>query len=270
MPDAYANADEVSTSLGIDDDDQGRLSLRRKLWMPGEDPGVILCNGFSRRAHHMVGGNSLDASTRYMAASVARRHMTVATHDFCFEYSAGVYVDGWGNPEVVTTVGQTHDWLQGTNPDDGQAASGKVSLIGISMGATAALNYALSLGENASDQIASIALISPALDTEDIEGTPRDAFLQASLRYAYGGSAATFAVEGVLHNPMRLRSEIAAMRIPIHIWYSSDDPIALTAITESFIETTDYVRGTVTGAYGHSIDDFPMDDIASWLERGLN
>lgn len=266
MPDAYANADEVATELGADSDDRGRLTMRRKLWTPSTDPGVILCNGWSRRAYHVVGGSSLDASTRYLAASVARRYMTVGTHDLTFEYSAGVWADGWGNAGVLEKMAETKTWLQGS----GGAKAGKISLIGISMGATAALNYALSLGENASDQIASIALISPALDTEDIEGTPRDAFLQASLRYAYGGSAATFAVEGVLHNPMRLRSEIAAMRIPIHIWYSSDDPIALTAITESFIETTDYVRGTVTGAYGHSIDDFPMDDIASWLERGLN
>lgn len=264
MPDAYANADEVATELGADSDDRGRLTMRRKLWTPSTDPGVILCNGWSRRAYHVVGGSSLDASTRYLAASVARRYMTVGTHDLTFEYSAGVWADGWGNAGVLEKMAETKTWLQGS----GGAKAGKISLIGISMGATAALNYALSLGSSAKETIASIALLSPVLDTADVAGVPRDIYLEQSLYYAFGGSESTFAVQGPAYNPQDNLSEINALKIPIHIWYSSDDPIAYHGVTEDFIESSGpYVTGTVVGAYQHSIDDFPMDAIAAWLQR---
>lgn len=269
MPDALLKSGEVATSFDEEPGGRGRLVVRRKLWKPEVEPGLLFCNGWSRRAEHAVGGDSFNALTRTLMVSMARRHMTVGTQDFTFEETPGGFIDGWGNPEVVDEVAATTAWLQGTGAGEGNARSGKIVILAVSMGAATALNYAVSLGSAAQDTIGAIALISPAIDFEDIAGVPRDAFLRLSLYRSYGGTAGTFATQGVPHSPMRQRDAISALNIPIHIWHGSNDVIAYYGSTQEFIATTEGVTGTDIGHYGHSeiMEHIVMDDLATWLER---
>jgi predicted alpha/beta hydrolase family esterase len=250
----------VASSYSLDAQSRGYLITRRKTWKPGTDRAVLLCNGFSRRAYHVLGGTYLDASTRRLAATVASAGLSVATSDLTTELFPATYLDSWGNADVIDQVAALKTWSQ----DTAEAAPGKVLLIGISMGATAALNYALSLDDPAS-QVGAIVLISPALDPGDIAGTPRDAILRASIYYAFGGTAETYAAQGPAYNPNLRREEIGAMGIPIHIWQSNDDPIAVYSIAQDFVANTANVEMTDVGAYGHVINEIPTDDIAAWL-----
>lgn len=263
MPDALVACDEVATSYDLDSNGQGRIAIKRKLWTPGVDPAVILCNGWSRRAHHVLGGTTVDASTMQLATMTARRGMTVVSHDLCANIS-GNYLDAWGNAAVIGEVAALKTWAQATGVGNGQAKTGKVKLIGISMGANAALNYAKSLGVPSAN-ISGIALLNPALDPGDIAAVPRDGFLQASIYVAFGGSAGTYASTGGAYNPSLNMAAMGAMGVPIRIWYSNDDTIAHYTKTQAFAAGTANVTLRDCGAHGHLIDDHPMDEIAAWL-----
>jgi alpha-beta hydrolase superfamily lysophospholipase len=249
---------EGETSTRLDDDSgKGRLLVRRKNWLPATHRGAILCNGWSVRAHHAL----TDGPTRGLVTECALEGMTVVSHDLTISGNA----DGWGNADVVTQIAALKTWLQGAGATQGGAAAGKIVLIGISMGAIAALNYALSLA-TPSASIAGIALLNPMIDPADMAADPdTHALLTTSLYAAFGGSSGTYAVQGPAHNPNLKRAAIGEMGIPIRVWISTNDDTAESAIAVDFATKVRGVSLVEVGAYGHLIDSHPMRDIAVWL-----
>jgi hypothetical protein len=84
--------------------------------------------------------------------------------------------------------------------------------------------------------------------------------LVGSIEAAYGGTAGTFDAQATASNPAEHLAAIDALDVPIHVWASTDDPIALWSIVQTFAAATGATVHSV-GAAGH---DFGSLDRAAF------
>lgn len=126
----------------------------------------------------------------------------------------------WGNDSSVNRIQQLYTYAQSNHGFSGT----KVHLVGVSMGATCVLNWALVHPT----KVASLSLILPCVDIQDIEDNARATewgIPQPST--AYGDVRPPDD-----HNPADNAASYASM--PVRIWYSTNDEISMPATITAF------------------------------------
>lgn len=138
------------------------LAIPRLYRRDGTKMGVIYCHGAGELAASPLGSvNSKIAEAQLLSQIAAQYPMAMADLG-TWEQGGTSDSNSWGNTNAQTRVGQLKTWLQSAS--GGGAKSGKVALIGISMGATTALNYA----RNNPTQVVGVIGIIPVIDLDDI------------------------------------------------------------------------------------------------------
>lgn len=193
--------------------------------------------GVSRSAFHLhgAGGNALSylASFRGMPDELCRGNV----RSFCASYGA----TSFGNQaacDILTARKGTY------------APSGKVILVGGSMGGMLACNWA----RQNPNLVALLVLIIPLVDGEDFRSINALGY-QASFEAAYGGNAAWQAARPNF-NPVQYAAQLS--NIPTHLYYSTDDPVCRPATTKAFADAHGRCELFSLGAQGHGA--FGMDN----------
>lgn len=211
---------------------------------PGTVTGVVWCHG--------VGGNALYAKDLSKVGAWPLFH---ALAEKFMIVSADLGGDTWGNATANTRVGQAITYLQAQG-----AKAGKVALVGLSMGAVVALNYAREFPGN----VSCVAAIIPVVDIEDVRANNRSG-LAASINAAHGG-AYDQATMGATRNPVTFAS---TLNLPVKIWNASDDTTALASRVAAFDAAAPNCDVVSLGALGHTeaaIAAATPSDVISWLQ----
>lgn len=156
----------------------------------------------------------------------------------------------WGNDAAIaeTSVARTNMNSVVSPKTD------KVLIIAISMGAPLALSWA----RQNPTQVAAIALITPALDLQNVHDTTA---YTAEMETAHGGAAA-FTAALPTHSPTSFASELTS--IPIKVWASENDPICSYARAQAFA-TASGAEFVSLGAVGHTAGTLDGNDVARFL-----
>lgn len=198
---------------------------------------IVLCHGAT--------GSALDwydpeppAGGRFQAAGVTRRDMVAFGADL-----GGTLT--WGNDASIDAIDDL--LLFGADADNYATRTNKVALIGHSMGAAVALNWAW---RNIS-KVAGVGLVLPAIDLEGIH-TRDPAGLASTLESAYGGETEFFDALDE-HDPIRNTDLISQFADLVRIWYSTDDTIIVPDEVLAFAEASG-VEAISVGAAGHTLN----------------
>lgn len=159
----------------------------------------------------------------------------------------------WGGPthwgaDLAVTRADTGRPYQATQ----QGTLGtSVVVLGISMGTVLALRYAMAHPT----RVAAIALVLPVPDVQGMYDGNINGF-QAEIGTAYGARPSN------AQNPASNTASFAG--IPIAMWYSTDDPVALPTPTTTFAAATGATL-TSLGAVGHTLDNIPPHAVSGFL-----
>lgn len=160
----------------------------------------------------------------------------------------------WGNTTARTRIGDALTWATANRDTAGPAV-----LIGTSMGAAAALNYA---ADNPGDIACVIALI-PAIDLQAIRVADTGG-ARAGIDTAHGVTYPAALPAG--SNPA---TRTAELDLPIQLWTASDDAISVNAATFATATGADI---NDVGALGHDNDAIAAvnaDTVASFIATAL-
>lgn len=209
--------------------------------------GVIWCHGATT-----------DATSCRDYSYIGRLHLTNALAERfpLLSIDAGG-PQAWGNPTAVARVDDAVTYLQGTKG----AKSGTVLLVGVSMGALTALNYAKA---NPS-KVAAIVGIIPVIDLNDMVTNDRGPGSAALINTAYGTYSE--ATHGPAYNPA---TYAASFTTPTRLFYASDDMTCIPAAVTAFDTACAAAAATSLGALGHTeaaIDAAPRDVILAFLAQ---
>lgn len=170
----------------------------------------------------------------------------------------------WGNATALARAADGQTRLQGTpiTPNGPYGAkAGKIILIGSSMGAQLALNYA----KANPTLVACVVGIIPVVDVQDIVTNNR-AGLAASVNAAYGGAYSN-ATYGATYNPAVYA---ASYNIPTQLWYASDDTTTIASAVTAFAAAAQNVTATSVGALGHTsaaVEAVPRASVLSFIAK---
>lgn len=210
----------------------------------GGRPGVILLHG--RGADATVFDNYYGPYNDFV-------YQLVRYGCICLSIDAGGRYN-WGGPLAVSAIASAKTYLQGTLG----AAAGQVALVGISMGATGAINYARQYPA----EVSGLALMYPAVDIEDILiAQPQ---LEGEVNGAYGASDATTRAP---HDPAQNVADLldgGNLRWPMKLWYSTNDPVCRQDAVLAFAAATGAETESV-GADGHGLIKMPPEGVATWV-----
>jgi pimeloyl-ACP methyl ester carboxylesterase len=159
----------------------------------------------------------------------------------------------WGNPTSVTRMGDLKTYAQGVVWG---AKSGAVYVYGGSMGGAVACNWAR---QNIAS-VKALALAGPILDLDDFHDQNLGGF-QAEINTAYTDSA-TFESLVPTHSPFAYAAALASL--PIKVWYSTGDELALPAKVTSFASTTG-AQTEVIGSGAHGVDTLPTNSLSDFF-----
>ncbi len=156
----------------------------------------------------------------------------------------------FGNDLGILRLGQALDYLENT-----WNMEAPFTVVAASMGASVALNYTARHPE----RIKALALIIPAIDFSTAEpGNP--ALTNLNLAYPPAYDEETHGA----YNPINQVDDLPE-DLPIHIWYSSNDPVALPSAVEEFLSLRPQTESTILGALGHSGVATAGPLVASWI-----
>lgn len=162
----------------------------------------------------------------------------------------------WGNAQSTTDMNDAHTWLTGA----GGAKTGRVGLIGCSMGFTTEVGF-----WNAHPtKVACVGGLLPAVDTEALYA--RDVGLATTLDAAYSGN---FATNGAPRNPVDVASGLTAR--PMKLWYASDDASILASEIETMRSLVPGSTKVDIGPGGHvtsTVAKINEKDYVSFFESG--
>lgn len=162
----------------------------------------------------------------------------------------------WGNDASTSAI----DDLWNLMKTKWGVPADKIVLLAGSMGNLTAFNY---LRANPT-KVAAVASMLPAVDLAYFhDSNPEGNTDPAEIEAAYGGLA-TYQSALPTHSPKVHK----AAGCPIHIWYSSNDTLALPATAEQF--ASDVGAGmTSFGAVGHTFGGvgFDRSTVANWLKQ---
>jgi hypothetical protein len=184
---------------------------------------VIYCHGY--------GGVSFSCTNssftgQYPLFNALASQFAVAAGDFSS--------NAWGNPTAVGNVGSVQTWMQSTMG----AASGKIALVGVSMGCDTALNYAKANPSN----VACVVCVLPAINVNDFAANNTGGYA-SSVNTAYGGTYSD-STNGPTSNPYHYAASFPTS-IPVHLYYSTADTVALPTYVTTFISNCASATGTV-------------------------
>lgn len=165
--------------------------------------------------------------------------------------------NNWGNPTATLRIADAVTHLQGTRG----AKSGKVLLIGASMGFLTAMNYT----KANPTKVAAILGLVPCVDINDMVTNNR-AGTAAAINTAYGGTYVE-ATNGPTSNPSNYKASITT---PIRLYNASDDAICVPSTITSFVAGVPSATAVSVGALGHTqaaIDAAPRDQILAFLQQ---
>jgi pimeloyl-ACP methyl ester carboxylesterase len=152
--------------------------------------------------------------------------------------------DTWANDTGIAAIAGCRTAIQAASSPV-QAASGKVFLIGVSMGFTVACAWArANIG-----QVAGIAGILPLVNMTNIYDRDYEG-AKAVIDAAYGGTYSS-TTDGPTHDPIQFAQEL---NVPIKLWYASNDPGVLPATVTSFVAAAPNCTKVSLGAIGHDTE----------------
>lgn len=223
---------------------------------PGTVPGVIMCHGSGRIATDITNPVVFG---EYAIYDALRQLYCVGIGDFGF--------NAWGNNTAIADVEAKRVQMQSAPVDlvKPQAKSGKVALIGASMGSCSALNYALAHPAN----VACIALFIPAVGplTNPVLSTA----FQAAVK---SGSTYSESVDGPTHNPQNATYQANFPNIPVHLWYSDGDltayPAAVTAFAAGVPSAMAIRVSTTLDHTEDAIAAAPLADVLAFIAANLS
>lgn len=212
--------------------------------------GVIFCHGAGGSALNALFLTDVPAQAKLVRALADSGH-TVLAGDFGGSQT-------WGNDTSLARVGQAVTHLTALSG----VLSGKVHLVGISMGGLVALNYA----KANPTLVASVTAIIPTVDIPaaydaDISGAA------ALIDTAYGGTYVDDDQKAD-HNPVHW-GPLESSFVPTKVWHASDDPWCPLASYQAFAATPNATL-TDVGALGHSdaaIAASPINEIEDFLQE---
>lgn len=178
---------------------------------PGTRPGVVFCHGALESALSIPNPN---LAGQYPLLNALSSQFCVGIGDF-----SG---NAWGNSTAQSNVSSMITWMQSMG-----AKTGKVALVGVSMGTTTALNYAKA---NPS-KVACVVSILPAVNVNDFAANNRDG-LASTVNAAYGGTY-NDSTMGATYNPYVYASTFPS--VPVALYYSTADSVALPTYVTSFL-----------------------------------
>lgn len=163
----------------------------------------------------------------------------------------------WGNDTAMAAMDAAYAYLTTT----GGAKPGKVLLNGGSMGTLTMLNWT----KRNPTKVAGITCALPAVSLTDLHdnryvdapGTTNP--IRTLIETAYGG-AAGYASAVATHDPNLTPSAFTG--IPMRLYYSTDDLIALASLATSFAAAVGPSVSLVSlGARGHNADNINVQDL---------
>lgn len=194
----------------------------------GTLPAVYHCHGAGSDAH---------------AATACPADWAAAQQGYPVIGRSWILPDAWGNDAALARLDQAIAWSSATL---GAKAPAKVGIIGSSMGSLMAMRYARA---NPSS-IAFLILITPLVNMDDFVGNNRGGY-QSSVYSAYGGSTAYNAAAATI-DPSQYPTALTG--IPIRLYYSEDDTLALPTLIDPFISAVggSAIDKVSLGSVGHA------------------
>lgn len=222
-----------------DEDDSVCGDLRT--WMRQPTQGVIYCHGSGETAQSAING------ARFLMRSVGR-FFTIHVGDLGFQ--------NWGGPTGVQRVEQAVAYLRSN-----WNVSGKVALIGGSMGGATALAYTYAHPE----EVSCVAGVVPLTNIATVRANPYIASRWPEIDAIYG-SPPDADYDG--HSPITFATELPE-DLPIRIWSSTDDPLTTRAMHEEFIAARPQTEMIDLGAVSHNFPNTPenMRSLTAFLTR---
>jgi dienelactone hydrolase len=219
---------------------------------PGTAQGVIICHGFI--GDLVATPSAVGLAFEYSIGVPLFNHLREQ-----FAYAEGDFSnDAWGNDTAIANVETMRSWMQSSMG----AKSGKVALVGISMGGLTALNYAMAHPEN----VACVVGLIPAVNLQALLSNPAGT---DSINAAYGGTYDD-SRDGPMHNPVVYASDFP--NVPVHLYYSTADTGVLPQYAEQFIANCPTAQGTaVSTTLDHSnaaVAAADMNDIVKFIRNG--
>lgn len=202
-------------------------------------PPLILCHGATDNAASIATVAGFNALVTALAAD----HLVVA---------ADLAGNAFGNATSDARITDAITYARSLG------AVGKPRLIGISMGAAAALNYA----RPRASEVVAVAGIIPALDLADLKtNRGMGALIDAAYPPAYDD-----ATHGPTRSPVRYAAELAQI-LPVCLWTASNDPYAVPATADAFVNARPQTGRISVGALGHTPAAVAAaaPQIAAWL-----
>lgn len=188
------------------------------------------------------------------------------THRLCSTWE-GVSGDNggrqtWGNPASISALAATLN-LAASSP---WTSDTSYALIGNSMGAQVALNYAA----QATVKPRAIVGVVPVINPNDIKINNRSGY-GSLIDGAYGGNYSEN-THGAAHNPYTMRNDAKLKNIPMLFFYGIQDTLCLPEYVEAFIAADPTKRVGIPVPFGHSLDAYAAVDherIYSFLKENL-
>lgn len=151
----------------------------------------------------------------------------------------------WGNSAATTKVGDAVSFAQSASGLG--AKTDKVFIWAISMGTLPAVRYLLANPTKVSALALTVPIVDLAYEHDNnIGGFASEIETALGISGTYAGNGSITAID-----PIQQASAIVATGVPIKVWYSSDDAVAVTARQQAFITATG-CSSTNAGAQGHT------------------
>lgn len=152
----------------------------------------------------------------------------------------------FGNDTGIQRVGQLLDYY----------GVSSTYLLGASMGASVAINYAVRFPA----RVEAIACVIPALQFNNLDpGNPGITNLNLAYPPAYDPET-----DGPEHNPVQIADQLPS-DMPVALWTSSNDPTTVPSTADEFVAARPQTERTVFGAYGHGGIGVAAPLINEWL-----
>ncbi len=197
-------------------------------YCPGRSGAVIYCHGHGGTAN-LLNDPALNGQWKMLQALSASYPVIVA--DLAF--------NSWGNANARAAMAGSKTLMQAAPI---MAKAGKVALVGVSMGFTTAVSYAMSASAN-------VACIAGILPVCNVQAARSVASLNTTINAAFGITD----VQGVPaeYETATKGPALVAANIPVKLWAASDDAIVPIATINTFAATA---AATVVpvGALGHT------------------
>lgn len=229
---------------------EGDCVIFSRLYKSGDGPAVIYGHQSGGSAKVAIDGNA-HAGTQALLQTVADAGFLVAAQD-----QGGLTT--WGNTTAQARMTATRTWVQASAPY--LASSGRIAIIGISMGAVLMMNWA-----KANPTLVSCMVgILPATDLTAyyVAGGAGRANIEAAWGVTYPDPLPAGA------DPTIGASSSVLVDIPYAAYYASNDDIATPAIVTSMAAA---IGGTATnvGALGHTeaaIGAVDAEEVAEFIQ----